>query len=179
MEDSVSEILIGQFKKLIPLISSLFLILLVYIPLPLPFSKFLRPDTMMISVFFWSLYRQDLFGLLSAVLLGLCADILAAEPIGLNIFICTFILVLTQMYGNYVNTKPFTTTWLGFALIALVAFCLKWGILSVYHSSFLPFSEILTAYSATILFYPLISRFNIFLQNKYLTQNEVIYEQGQ
>ena len=103
MEETFSEILETRLKRLLPFLVSVFLLLVFYVPVHLPLSRYLRPDIGMICVYFWALYRQDLFGPVSAFLLGLAADSLSAVPIGLNIFVFMFIFVAGSTSSSYVN----------------------------------------------------------------------------
>ncbi|MBE6451420.1 MAG: rod shape-determining protein MreD [Alphaproteobacteria bacterium] len=177
MEDSFSDILKDYVKKMLPLLCAIGLILLMYIPIRFPLSKFLRPDTAMICVYFWTLYRRDLFGPISVAVLGIVADSLGAVPLGVNMFVFISVYVLAITFGIYVNTKPFAISWIGFALISLVAFLIKWLLMSVYYSNFLPLTGVLLGYVATVLLYPLVARLNVVIQNRFLATDEVIYEQ--
>lgn len=177
MDDSFSEIISYQFKKLLPLIATVLLILLAYLPFRVPFSKFLRPDVGMICVYFWALYRRDLFGPISVAVLGVVADSMSSVPMGVNIFVFMFIYVTSITYGTYVNTKPFAVSWIGFAIISFAAFFVKWLLMSVYYSVFLSVLGICIGFVATVLLYPLIARLNMFIQNKLLANEEVVYEQ--
>lgn len=178
MDDSLSEILEYQFKKFLPLGCSIILLLAAYIPVHIPLSKFLRPDIGIICVYFWALYRKDLFGAFSAFMLGIIADSIGATPFGLNAFIFMFVFILASTFGSCVNTKPFIVSWGGFAVISFLAFGIKWILLSIFYSRFLALGGITAGYAATVLFYPLIARLNIFVQNRFLSGEEVIYEQG-
>lgn len=178
MEETFSEILENGLKRCLPLLSSILLLLVIYIPVHLPLSRFLRPDVGMICVYFWALYRQDLFGAVSVFILGLIADSLSAVPLGLNIFAFMFVYVFGSTFSSYVNMKPFAVSWLGFALISFLAFAVKWLLASFFYSQFLVFGSILIAYLATVCLYPLIASLNILIQNKCLANEEIIYEQG-
>ena len=177
MDDSFSDIICYQLKKILPLICTILLILLIYIPIRIPLSKFLRPDVSMICVYFWALYRRDLFGPLSVACVGFVSDSLAATPLGINLFVFMLIYVLAVNFASLVNTKPFIVTWVGFSVICFAAFLVKWLLMSVYYSDFLSFIGIIIGYIATVLLYPLVARLNIFVQNKFLANEEVIYEQ--
>lgn len=177
MDDSFSDIVSYQLKKLLPLISTILLILVAYIPVHVPLSKFLRADIGIICVYFWALYRRDLFGPVSVATIGIVADSLSSVPLGVNIFTFMLVYVLATTYGNFVNTKPFIVSWSGFAIISFVAFFSKWLVLSVYYSCFLSLIGVLLAFVATALIYPLIARLNMFVQNKFLANEEVVYEQ--
>lgn len=176
MDDTFSSILINKLKQLVPLICTILLILLAGVPLRLPFLKFLRADIGMICIYFWSLYRRDLLGPVSVAIIGFVVDSLGAVPLGVNMFIFILVYVLAITYGSFVNTKPFIVSWLGFAAISVIGFFTKWLLMSVYYSNFLLFAGIFAGLLSTILLYPLIARLNVFIQNKFLANEEVIYE---
>ena len=163
------------FKFIIKL--TILLLLLFYVPISVPFSKFLRPDVAVICVYFWALYRRDLFGPLCVAALGFVADSMSAVPVGLNIFVFMFVYVVSVSYANFVNVKPFSVSWIGFTIISFAAFFIKWLLMSFYYSQFLSVIGVFSAYFATVLLYPLVARLNVFVQNKFLANEEVVYEQ--
>ncbi len=176
MKDSLTDVLALTLKKLIPFFITLFFVLLAYVPTHLPLSHFLRPDFAFICIYFWILYRPDLFGIVSTILIGVIVDSLSGLPLGMNICIFLFIYLLTITLADYVNTKPFISSWLCFSLIAFLAFVLKWFLFCVYFRVLLTWPHILMTYVSTILIYPLIARFNMFIQNRYLKTREDIDE---
>lgn len=176
MKDSFAEIASNQLKKFIPFLLTLFLVLIDFVPTHLPLSHFLRPDLALICVYFWLLYRLDLFGVVSVLLLGVVVDSLSGVPLGTNICVFMLVYLLTMMISSYVNTKPFMISWLIFALIAFVAFLFKWILFCVYYRVILELPNILTTYIVTVLIYPLIARLNMLLQERYLKTSEDIDE---
>lgn len=168
MKESLSEILILSLKKAIPLLLALFFVLAFCVPLPFPSSHYFRPDLAAACLYFWVLYRPDLFSVLSVVILGMASDGVSGTPFGLNLMAFVLMYVLTLTYGSYVNTKPFLVSWFGFAVVFLAGLFAKWLILSVYYKTFLLTEHIYLTYMATVLIYPLVARINIFVQNQYL-----------
>lgn len=179
MEESLSEVISQQFKKLLPLLCSAVSLLVSYIPVHLPFISMLRPDMGLICVFFWALYRQDLFNFGSAFVLGFLADCMSAAPLGLNVFVYLFIFMLCSTFGRFINMKPFMVNWCGFASVLAFALLIKWLLISFYYRQFLPLSGVAFSYGATLFWYPLIARLNMWIQNRYLFDAEAVYEQGQ
>ena len=178
MEESLSEIMVLSLKKLIPLCVTLFWVLALCVPTHLPLSHFFRPDLAMACLYFWVLYRSDLFSILCVLILGVVSDSLSGTPFGLNLLVFVVAYILTLTYGSYVNTKPFFISWIGFALVFLLVLFLKWILLSIYHKTFLLTEHIALTYVTTVLIYPLMARINIFVQNKYLRFEGEIHEQG-
>ena len=177
MDDSVSDIIGYQLKKLLPIIISILMVLLVYAPLSVPVLKFLRPDVSLICVYFWTLYRRDLFGPLSVALLGFVSDCLTSLPLGVNTFIFIFTYIMSINYARFVNAKSFAISWFGFTVISFIAFVIKWLLVSFYYSQFLHIVGVFAGYVTTVLLYPLVVRLNIWVQNKFLANEEVVYEQ--
>ena len=178
MKESFREMTVNYLKTLIPFFSTLLLVLICFVPTHIPLSHFLRPDVGLACVYFWVLYHRDVFGLAALALLGIIVDTLSGTPLGVHIAVFVFVYLMTIYFGNLVNTKPFIVSWTGFAGVCLMALFIKGGILSLYHSKTVPILYVLMTYLATVLIYPLITKFNIFLYDKYLFDDEVIYEQG-
>ena len=63
MKESLSEMLMISFKRHIPLFLTLFCVILLCVPTHLPLSHFFRPDLAMACLYFWVLYRSDLFSM--------------------------------------------------------------------------------------------------------------------
>ena len=178
MRDSFVEVLSFQFKRLVPVSFSVLLVLISCIPYHFVFSKYIIADVSLMCVYFWASYRRDLFGIGSAFFLGLITDCLSLSPIGLNVMANMTAFLLTNIFRGYVNTRAFTVSWSGFALVALGAYAFKWLVASFYYSTFLPLPGICLGYATTLLLYPLIARINIFVQNWLLSEEEAVYEQG-
>lgn len=176
MNDDISDILKNQFLKLLPFLSSICFILIFYIPLRLPLLSYIRPDIGIVCVFFWSLYRQDLFNVFAAFLLGLIADGLSGVPLGLNTFVYLFIFVINSTFGRFINMRSFIINWIGFLTVFALALMVKVFLTLMYYERFSSLSSVFSGYLATVLLYPLFARFNMFLQNRFLGPEGVIYE---
>ena len=117
MNDEWSENLTLYFQRLLPLLFSLLLLFVSYIPLDLPISNNIRPAVGMICTYFWLLHRPDVFNLLSVYLLGLTEDVISSAPFGSNIFALLVLYVLVTNLSRFFNAKPFVIIWYGFALL--------------------------------------------------------------
>ena len=177
MKESFAEILNGYFRRLLPILTTFVLVLIAFVPTHVPLSHFLRPDFGLICLYFWALYRTDLFGIVSVIAIGLVVDSLSGAPFGMNIMVFVFAYILTLCYNNYVNAKSFMLSWIGFSFVSFLAYVLKWALFSVYYKTFLSFGHIFVTYIVTVLIYPLIASLNVYIQNSFLGGEEVIDEQ--
>lgn len=159
-------------QRITPLLFSVFLIMLSYVPLDFPLSNNIRPAVGMVCVYYWIIHRPDLFNLISVYILGLAEDILSSVPMGTNIFTLLVMYILLLNLARFFNGKPFIITWYGFAILSFLTFFAKWLMLSVYYGEFLPVVSVFFSYLFSIAAYPVLSLMNAFVQN-YLIQDEV------
>lgn len=160
----------GVFNRSIPLLVSLFMILFSYIPLSSSLANNARPLVGLLCIYFWLIYRPDLFNLFSVFILGLTADILSATPLGINIFSFLIMYLLVTNFLRYLNGKPFIVLWFGFALFLLPVILSKWLLLSIFYSSFMPAMLLLFSYLITVCFYPIINGVNSVALNLFLKE---------
>lgn len=172
MQDDVAENLKTYLQRAMPLLFSIFLILLSYVPFDFPHSGSIRPAVGMVCVYYWMIHRSDLFNLVSVYVLGLMEDVISSVPFGSNILSLLILYILLNNLGRFFNGKPFIVTWYGFAILSLLTFFAKWLIISIYYGQFLPVWVGLFSYLVSIAAYPVLSLMNAFVQS-YLIQDEV------
>ena len=165
MSEELRENLAASLQKLLPLLTSIILVLMSYVPLNFAAANNLRPAVGLMCVFFWMLHRPDIFNLFSVYFLGLVEDIVTSAPFGANIFSCLIMYLLVSNLAVYLNGKPLVT-WYGFAVFCLITMFSRWLLVSVYYSQFLPLSMLMFNLLFTIAFYPVIGLVNAFVQNK-------------
>lgn len=172
MSEEFEENIASLFQKILPLLSSLILLFISYVPLEFSLFNNIRPVVGMICVYYWMLHRPDLFNLWSVYTLGLIDDVISSSPFGSNIFALLLLYILINNTSKFFNAKPFVVTWYGFCLLSLVTLMARWLLVSVYYSQFLPLSMMLFAYLVTIAAYPLISLILAFIQNNLIQDEE-------
>lgn len=172
MSEEFEENIASLFQRMLPLVSSLVLLFISYVPLEFSLFNNIRPVVGMICVYYWMLHRPDLFNLWSVYTLGLIDDVISSSPFGSNIFALLLLYILINNTSKFFNAKPFVVTWYGFCLLSLVALMARWLLVSVYYGQFLPLSMVLFAYLVTIAAYPLISLILAFIQNNLIQDEE-------
>ena len=173
MSDELSENIMTYLQRLLPLLSSLLLLFLSYVPMDFLLFNNIRPAVTLVCAYFWMIHRPDIFNLLSVYFLGLVDDIISNVPFGTNIFTLLVLYLLISNLSRFLSGKPFIITWYGFAIISLVVFFTKWLILSVYYAQFLPFSIVSFSFMFTVAAYPFISLILAFVQNSLIADEEL------
>jgi rod shape-determining protein MreD len=93
----------GHWRLIVPALTSLSLLLLMTAPLPLPLPVF--PELGLIAIFVWASFQPRLMQPWIAFLIGLVADMLFAQPLGVNatLFALTagFVRWFEARYGHH------------------------------------------------------------------------------
>lgn len=172
MKSDVKENLIVYVKHTTPLLVSLFLLIMSYFSMGATVSNDIKPCLGLICIYFWMIYRQDIFGLVSVFILGFVNDIISTAPFGTNLFEVLLLYVLINNFYKFINGKSFLVVWCGFAVLALAVMLSKWLLISVYYAQFLPLHVLMFSFFMTVAFYPLISLVNSFVSEKIIGDEE-------
>ncbi|MBI3708032.1 MAG: rod shape-determining protein MreD [Proteobacteria bacterium] len=98
---------------------TLFVVLLKFVPLPVPDYGLIAPDFVLMAVFYWTVHRADLMRPAVVFVVGLLDDILSGVPLGLSAL--TLLLVHWTIVSQHraFRSRSFAIIWCGFALIAV------------------------------------------------------------
>lgn len=169
MGDELHENLVSGIQRLVPLLSSLALLLLSYIPLDIGYFNNIRPLVGVACIYYWIVNRPDLFNLFSVFIIALVNDIISSGPFGSNMFCFLLMYVLTTNLQRLIYGKEFSITWYIFVALTLAVFCMKWLLVSIYYRQAMPYIILLFSYCVTVAIYPFISFIFALIQNKLLT----------
>ena len=113
-------------RQLAPFAMSVLLVMFSALPVYLPGYGQVAVDVGLMTVFYWAIYRPDLFPVIAAFVLGLWQDILVGSPIGLHalIFLLANWAIVSQR--TFFQGKSFAVIWWCFSLVALAAAILSW-----------------------------------------------------
>lgn len=159
-----------MLQRFLPLLSSLLILLAFYIPSDFWLSSNIRPEVTVICVYYWLLNRPDVFNVGSVYILGIVEDVVSSAPVGSTTLMLLLLYILVSNLSKYFSSKPFSVTWYGFALLTLLVMFVKWLVVSIYYSQFLPISILMFSVLVTIAFYPFISLINAFIQNNMMSE---------
>ena len=157
----------------IPLLTTILLMFVFFMPIYSLQINYLRPMIAIICVYYWTLRRGYLFGFISAFIVGFITDIYSSSPLGTNIFLLTLLSGVTQWLAHYFQSASFGAAWFIFSIVCLGFMFIKWTILSVDAMQIISLGEICFGYLATVLFYPLIAWLNVKVQTTFLPQEHI------
>ncbi|MDR1025977.1 MAG: rod shape-determining protein MreD [Lactobacillus sp.] len=171
MNESLSEHISLSFQRALPLLTSILLLLISYMPMNVFFLGNLKIAVSIACVYFWLLHRSDLFNLFSVCFLGFFEDILSAAPFGSNMVTLLLCYVLITNLAKFFNAKPFVVIWYGFGALMFVAAFSRWLLVSIYYGQFLPLPSLIFSVLITVAVYPLLSMLNAFIQGAFIQED--------
>ena len=98
------------------------------LPVYVPGYGQIAVDVGLVTVFYWAIYRPDLFPAVAAFALGLWQDILVGSPIGLHALILLLANWAIVSQRTFFQGKAFGVIWWSFSLVAFIAAILSWVI---------------------------------------------------
>jgi len=144
-------------RELLPLITTLGLLLLSLTPTHVPGWAGVAPVLTMMAVYYWAIYRPDLLSPLVAFAIGVLQDVLAGTPLGVNALVLLLIQGATASQRRFFLGNTFAVAWWGFALVAFAAVVLAWLLASVVYGQLLQVRAVMFQYLLTLSLYPVVS----------------------
>jgi len=140
----------GIGPKLVPAAFTLVLAILSVIPLGIPGYAQVTPNYVLMSIYYWTIYRPDHLPYLVVFLIGLLVDLLTFGPPGVTPFALLIVRATVLSQRKFFVGKNFPILWWGFALAAGAVTFLSWGVGGFYSGRLLDprsfaFQAVLTA----------------------------------
>lgn len=157
----------------IPLIVTLVMVFLFFVPVDSVQINYFRPAVGVICVYYWALTRGYIFGYFSAFLVGLILDVYSSLPVGVNVMIMMLLVWTTDWLRKYFSMSSFGVNWLAFGVICAAFMSLKWAFLSLYSHHFLPVAGSGLGLLSTVMVYPLLAYINALIARKFLPQERI------
>lgn len=173
MRNKWSEQIFAFWRCRIPLVMSLLLVFLFFMPINSVQINYFRPSLGIICIYYWRLNRPALFGWFSAFCVGFVIDVYSSTPLGTNILLLLTLLGITDWPAHYLRTSSFSVRWLIFGLVCLSVMLCKWLLLMLYFWRLLPPAEIILGYFSTVMFYPLIAAINVQIAQRFLPPENI------
>lgn len=115
----------------------------------------IRPNFMVMAVYYWAIMCPPMLSPVAAFVSGAVFDLLIDTPLGLNALTLVIIQWLTRTQRKFLLGQPFLVMWAGLGLVSVGAGGLQWGLVSLFHWSLLPFEPTLMSALLTTAIFPL------------------------
>lgn len=113
-------------RQLAPFFISVLLVLFSALPFHIPGYGQIAANFGLMTVFYWAIYRPDLFPGIAAFCLGLWQDILVGAPVGMNALLLLLANWAIGSQRTFFQGKSFAVIWWCFSLVALATALAAW-----------------------------------------------------
>lgn len=138
-----------------------------FIAVPGPHASVIKPSFILMTVYYWSIYRPTLVPPVLCFFLGLTMDILSGAPLGLNALTLVVVQWVVSDQRRFLMGQLYITLWGVFGFIAALSFLLQWGLYGLTSQvwpSLMPLGIVL---AANMLIFPFVSMI-LFLAHRVL-----------
>jgi rod shape-determining protein MreD len=117
----------------------------------------ITPFSTLCAVYFWSLYRPDLFSPAAAFATGILYDALAGLPLGLTALVLLLVRQLVVVQQRFFLARSFPVVWCCFLLLAPAAEIARWLLISLWWGRLFDLAPVVLSLLLTMALYPLAS----------------------
>jgi len=143
-------------RGLLPVITTLLLLLLMQLQYRLAFLDNLFPFLSLIAVYYWCIFKPGLMPVSLVFLLGLLQDILSGGPLGMTALLFILVRIFVIRQGRRFLEREFLFNWLGFIMVSLAFGLATWVIASLYLKEMQNIWNVLGQSIMTIALFPLV-----------------------
>ena len=153
MAKGVSPMVSGGPVGLMPLGVTLFLAILMLLPIGSGVANVTMPHLVLISVFYWLSSRPLLMPYGACAAVGFALDLWLDVPLGLNMVLLLMarLFVLSQL--KHYRGRNRVVHWLVFSVLALALYALSWVIISVVNGMLWPIKPLALQWLVTAFSY--------------------------
>ena len=143
-------------RKAVPILSSIFLILLELLPFGSYGSHTIVPLFLALSVFYWSVYYPKLMPYWAIFCLGLLSDALNIMPLGFSSLLYMLLRVVVMSQRGVLLRQMFWGVWCGCSILLLGVVIARFGVLEFFYGTAPPVSGFVVQWLFSTALYPLL-----------------------
>ena len=107
-------------RRLAPFVTTVLLVVLNAIPLPLPDYRTVMPFLPLMAVFYWALYRPAFMPAAAVFVIGVLEDVFSGAPLGFNALLFLVVHGLVRSQRRLLAGRGFFHVWVAFAVVMCV-----------------------------------------------------------
>lgn len=125
--------------------------------LSFPLSLSLEPPFILMTIYYWSIYRPKLIPVWLVFIAGILFDFISNMPIGLHglIFVATRWLVTDQRL--LLSSQSYIAIWIGFVVVNLIAVIVEWVLFGLIRLEWPPYEPAALIFASGVLLFPFVS----------------------
>lgn len=144
-------------RNMAPFLLTLALLLLSLVQTHIEKFGAVMPMLVLISVYYWAIYRPDLMPMSMVFLLGILHDLIGGGMVGLQAFILLSAFGFVSRQRRFFHGKSFGVVWWGFMLVGLFAAILQWGFMIFIEQRLISPWPVFFSYLLSVAIFPILA----------------------
>ena len=142
------------WRYLLPYLFIVLLFSLEMINYPILYLIDIKPFFVLMSVYFWTIFRPKLFPIYIIFSIGIIIDLLMGYPLGISSIL--FIIINWSIIGQrrFLMGVPYYILWFLFSIICIIFGGIQWGILGLINFEWSSYFPVLISTITSILLFP-------------------------
>ncbi len=154
MRAPVTEYLDGVARQCVPFGITLFFVIVGAVAVPIPQYGAVASAAALMSIYYWTVYRDNLMPAVAVFTIGLLQDNLGGTPLGLSALELLLGYALIRSQQRFLQGKSFIVHWAGFVVFALAVGLGKWILMMMLNGLFIDIGPIVFHLFIEIALYP-------------------------
>ncbi|MEZ5824424.1 MAG: rod shape-determining protein MreD [Geminicoccaceae bacterium] len=142
--------------RLLPALTCILALYADLLPLPSPAPDAAMPSLLLCVIFYWTIYRPDLLGILWIFALAMLLDGIAGLPLGLSAFVFLVVRNLLMPRERFLATTSFIVIWASFVIAATAVLGLRWFVACVWYGHLFELRPVVLELALTVAAYPIV-----------------------
>lgn len=154
---SVSEYIDAFLRLCVPYVVMLLFYVLNITFLSFPLSMTLEPPLIMMTIYYWSIYRPKLIPPWLVFTAGILFDFISHMPVGLHGFIYVAARWIVTDQRLLLASQSYIAIWIGFVVLNLISVIMEWTLFGLIRFEWPPIEPAALIFASGTLLFPFIS----------------------
>lgn len=146
-----------QLRLLIPQFVLFVFLLLHLIVLPVPHADVMKPQFLLMGIYYWAIYRPTAVSTPFCFLLGFVTDILTGAIPGLHALLFVILQWIIRDQRRFLMGQPYVALWAVFGVVAFAAAFMQWALMSLSAMAWIPVMPVLINSVVSALAFPVVT----------------------
>lgn len=144
-------------RLMVPHLLLAILLLVNIVALPLLPTAAMKPQFVLMAIYYWAIYRPTLLPPVFCFVLGLIMDILSGMPPGVNALIFVMTQWIVRDQRRFMMGQPYSTIWAVFGLVSALAVMVQWGMYGLVEMHWGPLLPVMGSALVSMFLFPFVT----------------------
>ncbi|MCB1971484.1 MAG: rod shape-determining protein MreD [Geminicoccaceae bacterium] len=143
--------------RLLPPLTAIVALFIDLMPLPSASPEAIMPSLLVCVVFYWTISRPDLLGIVWIFVLGMVIDGIGGMPLGLTSLVFLVARNMLMPRERFLSTTSFIVIWASFVVAATAVLGMRWVVACIWYGQLFELRPMVLELALTVAVYPVVS----------------------